>query len=192
MHSQRGLTKVVLFIFCSTIIAYGLFPTDQLSDSSSWIVIVLQAVTTVYLSISYRQKLQTWRAWIMVVGILAVALIWLRTYGTSSSALIQHLNVSLAVLAWSGFIALFSASALLLRRSEGSVIFLAVSFSLIPIVLIAISIIYGTQAQLSNAPLGDQVLWSVPLIWSMCIGSISLPVFLLHLLNLLLKEIRAR
>jgi hypothetical protein len=192
MLKTRGLTKLVLGLAIGWPIVLGLLHDDQRTNDVEWISALLGLGCAIYLALAGRRWLGTWRGWLGVSDALLIAVVWLRSQWLSTNALTQHLNVSIAWLAWASFIAVFMSSALLLMRGDASVIFIGLACLIAPMALIALGEGYLTSDQTSMASLRDQVFWGVPLIWAICIGGLSFPAFLLHGLIALSQELDAR
>lgn len=190
--NTRGLTKLILGVSIALPIVLGLLPDDQRVNGADWICTLLAMGCVIYLSLAGGHWLGTWRGWLWTSGFLLISLVWLRSQWSSTDAVIQHINVSVALFAWVWFIAVFFSSVWLLVRGDASVIFLGLAYLIVPIVLIVLGAGYPTSDQTSEASLRDQVFWGVPLMWAMCIGGLSFPAFLLHGLIALSKELNAR
>ena len=192
MYKPGCLFKLLFGSLVGLSIVFGLLPDDQRTGLMNWLVPLLAAGLAIFLSMVYRQRLGTWLGWLSVTAALMLALIWLRFQWTASNAMVQHVNISVAVLAWALLIAMFFSSALMLKRGEASIIFAGLAYLIVPVVFIAIGAQYHTQLQMTNATLGEQIVWGVPMMWAICIGCISLPAFLLHSLIVLFKEVKER
>ena len=188
----RNLTKLVLGLSVALPIVLGLLPDDQRVNGADWICALLAMGCAIYLSLLGRHRLGTWRGWIWAASFLLLSLVWLRSQWSSPEAIVQHINVSVALFAWMWFIAVFWGSVWLLVRGDASVVFLGLAYLIVPLVLIVLSTGYSKSDQTPTDSLPDQVLWGTPLIWAMCIGGLSFPAFLLHGFVALSKELNAR
>ncbi|HID62876.1 MAG TPA: hypothetical protein EYP49_09095 [Anaerolineae bacterium] len=90
------------------------------------------------------------------------------------------------------FIAVSISSVLLLIRKDASVAFMGMAWVLVPLVLLAIGLQYGSMEHFAQAALGDWVFWGVSLMWALimlCLGPLA---FLAHYVILLVKELNSR
>jgi hypothetical protein len=95
------------------------------------------------------------------------------------------------MLAWALFISLYISSLLLVIYEDASVAFLAASWLINLLLLLAVGAQYGRLGILTAASLGEQLFWGVPLVWVTTIWCLALPAFFVHFALLLIKELRA-
>ena len=188
------MIKVPRLVFLTIIggaILFALLPANQQTDVLSWLVIAFVSISTIYLAIAWRQHLGRWHGWFAVVIGLFISLNWLRVQWFAASPIVQQINIVVALWAWALFIAVFISSGLMLIYRGASVVFMGLAWLGLPIILLAMGATYGTTAVMDNAPLNGKLLLGVPILWVICVGGISLPIFLLQLLLLVRKEFMA-
>lgn len=160
-----------------------------------WTGILLVSGSAVYLSLTYRQLLSTWRGFGTLVSLAFLTLVWLRwqwPLWSSPVSLLQNVNIAVSLLAWALLIGVFISSILLLIQEEASVVFMGLAWVLIPLVLLTVGVRYGQFEHFMAAPLGEQAFWAVPLLWALgvlCLGPLA---FLGHFMILVVKELKAR
>jgi hypothetical protein len=105
---------------------------------------------------------------------------------------LQSVDVIAGLLAWALFIAVFIISVMMLVRRDASVAFMGIAWVLVPSILLAVGVRYGNMERLSSAPLAEQALWGVPIMWALVMLCLGLPAFFIHGCILLIKELNAR
>jgi hypothetical protein len=192
---MRWITLVVLLLFVSLLLIFWALPTTQRLDWVIWTGATLFTVCVVYLSLAYRRFLATRRGFGAVTALLCLALVWLRwewqLWGANAS-LLQNANLVVSLLTWGLVIGLGISSLLLLILKDASVIFLAASWLIYLLLITAVGIQYREMENLTTAPLGEQLFWGVPLMWATGVMCLAPPAFLVHLMILLIKELKAR
>ncbi len=192
---MRHKVRPPLIVFAITLglsILFACLPTDQQTNALTWLVIALVSLSTIYVSLAWQRRLSRWRGWLGVVIGLFISLEWLRLQWFATEPIVQHINIAIAMWAWALLIAVFISSILMLIYRGASVIFMGLAWLIVPIILLAMGALYGTSIRMDNAPLNGKLVLGVPLWWAICIGSVSLPIFLLQLLLVIRKEINAR
>ena len=192
---MRWLTRINSFLFVSLFLLFWWLPLDQMPVWVMWSGIILTSVCALYLSLACRRKLATWRGFGVLVVALLLTLTWLNwqwALWQSQSLLLRNFNAAISLLAWAVGIGVGISSVLLLIYQDASVIFLAVSWFMCPILLLGVGTQYEQLAQLSATPLGQQLPWGVPFMWMVGVWCLAPPVFFVHLGIVVYREFKAR
>ena len=189
---MRWITRAVLILFVMLLFFLWLSPATQRSAAALWIGCALTTGCALYLSLAYRRLLNTWKGFGALAVGLFLSLAWLRwqwpLWGSPLS-LLQNVNLVVGLLAWALLIAVFVSSVLLLIQKDASVAFMGLAWVLVPLVLLAIGMQYGRMEHFTQAPLGDQSFWAVPMMWALAMLCLGPPAFLVHYAVLLVKEL---
>lgn len=191
---MRWITRAVLIFLAALLFFFWLLPATQRSTAAMWIGCALTTGCALYLSLAYRRLLSTWRGFGALTVGLFLSLAWLRWQWSlwwSPLSPLQNVNVVVGLLAWALLIAVSISSVLLLIQKDASVAFMGMAWVLVPLVLLAVGLQYQRLEHFTQAPLGDQAFWGVPLIWALamlCLGPLA---FLAHYVILLVKELNS-
>lgn len=193
-RKMRWITRITWFITVGVLLIFGLLPASQRATWVTWVGIALTTSCVLYLSFAYRRLLGTWRGFGIMAAMLFITLGWLRWQWSlwgSAIPLLQNLNVVISLLAWGLCVGLYGSSLFLLVYEDASVVFMAAAWVLYLLLVLTIGRQYGRLGNLTAVPLGEQLLWGVPLLWTMGIGCLAPLAFLGHFVILLIKELRA-
>lgn len=191
MHTIIKLPLIVFLINVGVSLLFAFLPAEQQTDALAWLIIAVIGLSAIYVSLAWRRYLSRWRGWIGVVIGLFISLNWLSVRWFAVSPIVQQINIVVALWAWALLIAVFISSGLMLIYRGASVVFMGLAWLGLPIILLTMGATYGTAALMDNAPLNGKLILGVPTLWVICVGGLSLPVFLLQLLLLVRKEITA-
>jgi hypothetical protein len=189
---MRWITRAVLIFLAILLLLFWLLPATQRS-AALWTGCALTTGCALYLSLAYRRLLSTWRGFGALAVGLFLSLAWLRWQWPLWWSPLQNVNLVVSLLAWALLIAVFISSVLLLIRKDASVAFMGLAWVLIPLVLLAVGVQYGRMEHfMTQAPPGDLVFWTVPLMWALAMLCLGPPAFLAHYVVLLFKELNSR
>ena len=192
---MRWIARGVAMLFGTLLILFGLLPAVQPSFDVTLIGILIITVCAMYLSMADQRFFSTWRGFgAAALGCLGM-LLWLNwqwDLWRSPFWLPQSLNAVASLLAWMLLVAVFMSSVLLLIKRDASVVFIGAAWALVPVILLIVGAHYGQFERFSSAPLAEQTLLGVPLLWAMAMLCLAPIAFLAHGVRLLVKEINAR
>lgn len=189
---MRWIDRSVLAFFVMLLIAFWFLPAAQRGAVVTWTGVLITTGCALYLSLAYRRLLGTWRGFASLAISSMAALAWLRWQWPlwwSHIALLQNANLVASLLAWVLLIALFASSVTLLVYEDASVAFMGLAWVLIPLVLLAVGVQYGSMERFTDAPLGEQLFWGIPLLWALAMVCLGPLAFLGHYVILLIREL---
>lgn len=189
MYPKPKLSRSLLLTGIGITVGFALLPADQQTDDLTWLIIASISFSTIYLSLAWRRHLSRWRGWLSVVGGLFIGLEWLRVQWFATTPVVEKITIVVALWSWALCIAVFISSVLMLIYRGASVVFMGLAWLGLPITLLTMGLIYKTSALMDSAPLNDKLLAGVSIWWIICIGGLSLPVFLIQMFLLARKEI---
>lgn len=190
---MQWVNRGVQVLLAASLMAFLLLPTIQDNLLATWAGILLITGCALYLSLLYRDVLTTWHSFSVLTMLIFLALAWFRWQWSTwlpFTPYSQRINLAIGLLTWTLLIALFVSSILLLVRKDASIVFMALSWVLLPMILIAVGNQYPDLTTFYQAPLSEQAFWGVPLLWAfsmLCLGPLA---FLGHFLVLLTKELK--
>lgn len=175
-----GLTLLV-------ILGYSLAPGRM-----EWAAVLIIGGAATYLAVVYRHPLATWRGFGAVTGGCLLALGWLalqaRLWPTAGDGL-HRLNVAVGFLAFGLLIGVLVSSVVLLIYRDASVAFLGGVWLLFPILLLTMMGRFGSMEALSQARLGETLIFGVPVLWMLLMLCLAPLAFAAHFLLLLKREL---
>jgi hypothetical protein len=183
---MHWLTRTILSIIIALLLICLLLPIDRMPGWGVWLGVLLMAVCSLYLVLTYRHIVGTWRSFGVLVIALYLTLAWLHwqwSLWESPVFLLQNLNTAISLLAWALCVAVGVSSLLLLIYRDASVVFLAA--------ILGVSLQYGQMEQFSATPVGQQLPWGVLITWMMGMLCLAPPAFLIHFGMAIYKEIKA-
>ncbi len=189
------LTKIILILFATLLSLFWLLPLDKMPTWITWLGILLVTGSTLYLSLVYRRILANWRSFGILVVALYLALAWLYwqwSLWESPLFFLQSLNMAICILAWALCIGVGVSSLLLLIHRDASVIFLATTWIICPLLLLGAGTQYEQLERLSATTLGEQLPWGIPFMWMAGIWCLAPFAFLIHLGIVVYRELKAR
>lgn len=178
-----GVVGFILLVM----VGYGLTP-----GLMEWGALFVVTGAAIYLTMVYHHWLAAWRGFGTVTAGCMLALGWLalqaRLWPTASAGL-HRLNIAVGFLAFGLLIGVLVSSVLLLIYRDASVPFLGAVWLLLPILLLAMMLGFGSMEGMAQARLSETLVLGVPVVWMLLMLCLAPLAFAAHFLLLLRHEL---